>query len=453
MSRPRAVAQRVAVVVDSARSRIWPLPSVGLLLALVLGIVLPVLDGRLDDQLSDLLARYLFTGGPDAARSVLTTVAGAVATLTSLTFSLTVVTLQLASSQFSPRLLRTFSSDGFVHVTLGLFVSTFVYALTVLRTVRSDSSGSPAFVPQMAVTLGLVLALACLLALVLFLAHLASEIRVETMLQRVHGEAGSTLRRVLAPLSDDVEPPVALPRPPPGAVPLLAPSSGFLTSVDDDRLVQAAADAGAVLLLTVPLGSSLVQGTPVGWSWPALDDDAAARLREGVARALTTSKEQTGSQDVAYGFRQITDVATKALSPGVNDPRTAVHALGHASALLCQAARRRLGPVVLHDDDGVARVHRDVPRLEDLLDVAVSGPRRYGAADPDVLGRLYALLAELAWTVGSPDARAGVRAQLSRLDATAGEQDFDGAERDRLQELRGEVLTALAGAPPLASSP
>ena len=449
MSGRSAVARRVAVAVDGARSRIWPLPATGLLVALVVGIWLPIIDGRVDDELGDLLARYLFTGGPDAARSVLTTVAGAVATLTSLTFSLTVVTLQLASSQFSPRLLRTFSSDGFVHVTLALFVSTFVYALTVLRTVRSDSSGSPAFVPQMAVTLALLLALACLVGLVLFLAHLASEIRVETMLQRVHGEASATLRRVLARLDDeDADPPTALPRPPAGARPLLAPSSGFLTSLDDERLVQAAVDSGTVLLLERHLGSSLVRGTPVGWSWSLegaeLRDDAEQCLREGLAGALTTSKEQTGSQDVAYGFRQITDVAVKALSPGVNDPRTAVHALGHASALLCQVAELRLGPVGLQDDEGVVRVHRDLPGLEDLLELAVSGPRRYGAADPDVLARLYALLAELAWTAPDRAARASVRDQLSRLDATADAQDLDGADRARLAEGRGQVVTALA---------
>lgn len=443
-----ALGQRFGVGLDAVRSRMWPLPTMALVVAAVLGVVLPIVDHHIDDSLGQALARYLFTGGPDAARSVLSAVAGALATLTSLTFSLTVVTLQLASSQFSPRLLRTFSSDGFVHVTLALFVSTFTYALIVLRTVRSTTSGSPAFVPQVAVTVALFLALACLLALVLFLAHLASEIRVETMLRRVHSEARATLLRVLEP-KGVAEERGGLPRPPADATPLLAPSSGFLTSVDEPKLLAAAEGTGTVLLLERPPGSSLIAGTPIGWSWRldggTLDDETAERLRTAVGKALGTSHEHTAAQDVTYGFRQITDVAAKALSPGINDPRTAMHALGHSSALLCLAAQHRLGPVVLRDDDGRPRVHRDLPALRDLLDLAVSSPRRYGASDPDLLARLFALLAEVAWSTEDPAHRDAVLGQLERLQATSRRQDFDVVEHGRLEELAGQVHAALRG--------
>lgn len=129
---------------------------------------------------------------------MLDAIAGSLITVTSLTFSLTVVTLQLASSQFSPRLLRTFSSDRFVHVTLSLFLATFAYALTVLRTVRTADDGQNSFVPQISVTVAFLLALASVIGLVLFLGHLANMIRVETMLREVHTEASNTARRVLS---------------------------------------------------------------------------------------------------------------------------------------------------------------------------------------------------------------------------------------------------------------
>ena len=225
------VGQRLAVVREGFRSKIWPLPVLGVALATGLGILLPELDARYDDEVRSAWTGYLFTGGPDAARSVLSAVAGSLVTLTSLTFSLTVVTLQLASSQFSPRLLRTFSSDRFVHVTLMLFVSTFVYALTVLRTVRTSTDSAPGFVPQIAVTLGLVLALASVLALVLFLSHLASEIRVETMLRRVYKETRATALRVTEAREGDGED-IRLPVPPAGR---LTRSRSVLGLPDLDR--------------------------------------------------------------------------------------------------------------------------------------------------------------------------------------------------------------------------
>ena len=182
---------------DEARTRLWPLPLLAVLAAVALGIGLPRMDAALDDRLPAALTVYLFGGGAGAARTVLTAIATSLITVTSLTFSLTVVTLQLASSQYSPRLLRTFTRDRFVHGTLALFLGSFVYALTVLRTVRTADSGGDPFVPQLSVTVAYVLMVASVVGLVMFLAHLAREIRVETILATVHAEASDTIARVL----------------------------------------------------------------------------------------------------------------------------------------------------------------------------------------------------------------------------------------------------------------
>jgi uncharacterized membrane protein len=154
-------------------------------LAVVLGVALPALDAAVDGELPENVGALLVSGGPEAARSILQAISGSIITVTSLTFSLTVVTLQLASSQFSPRLLRTFTSDRFVHGTLALFLAAFAFALTVLRSVRDEGSGNTAFVPEISVTVTFALAIASVVGLVLFLAHLAREIRVETMMRRV----------------------------------------------------------------------------------------------------------------------------------------------------------------------------------------------------------------------------------------------------------------------------
>ena len=185
----RALASRVWALRDAWRVQLWPVPTLGVALGVAAGVGLPRLDAAVDDRLPASLAVHLFGGGADAARAVLSAIAGSMITVTSLTFSLTVVTLQLASSQYSPRLLRTFSRDRVVHGTLALFLSTFVYALTVLRTVRTAADEQATFVPQLSVTLAFVLALASVLALVGFLAHLTGQVRVEAVLRNVHAEA------------------------------------------------------------------------------------------------------------------------------------------------------------------------------------------------------------------------------------------------------------------------
>ncbi len=183
---------------ETFKTQLWPIPTIAVVAALLLGLGLPELDSAVNGHLSGRVSGWLFGGDADAARSLLSTIASSLITVTALTFSLTVVTLQLASSQFSPRLLRTFTSDQFVQSTLALFLATFTYSLTVLRAVRSaGDSGQNEFVPKLAVTLAFVLAVGSVLGLVLFLAHLTEQIRVETMLRNVHRSPSA----MMAPLT------------------------------------------------------------------------------------------------------------------------------------------------------------------------------------------------------------------------------------------------------------
>ncbi|AQS65813.1 DUF2254 domain-containing protein [Streptomyces pactum] len=440
---------------DTLRAQLWPLPTLGIVLAVVAGVGLPRMDKRIQHDVPAWLRDYLFGGNADAARSVLEAIAGSLVTVTALTFSLTVLTLQLASSQFSPRLLRTFTADRYVQTTLALFLATFTYALTVLRTVRTGEDERTGFVPQVSVTVAFLLTLASVLGLVLFLSHLAREIRVETMMSRVHWAADRTIQRLL-PRQEDTPPGGsaagnhrgASPEPPPNALTLTTRTSGFLTSVDEEALLNAAVEADAILLIDRHPGSSLVTGTPMGAAWPHTSEpftsETRARLAGAVAEAVTTGAERTDHQDIAFGLRQLTDIAAKALSPAVNDPTTAVHALSHSSALLCELAQRHLDPHLLLDDDQQVRVVLRRPDLEDLLDLAVAQPMRYGATEPAVLARIAMLLRELAWN-GTPAHQPPVQSALTRLRATIDAQDFHPTERLRLTELTHLVERALAG--------
>ena len=413
----------------------------GIVLAVVAGILLPHLDAYVSARLPPWSTALFFGGDAGAARTLLDAISSSLITVTSLTFSLTVVTLQLASSQFSPRLLRTFTSDIFVQSTLAIFLATFTYSLTVLRAVRSADEGA-GFVPRISVTLAFALGIVSVLGLVLFLAHLARQIRVETMLRDVHEDATATLRNTTAPL-EDARPRPATPNPPADAVHLTAPSSGFLTRIDEAELLSAATEADAQLEIYRHPGSSIIEGVPIGAAWSTsgtLSGEAHELLQDAVRSAIGVGYERTAAQDIGYGLRQLTDVANKALSPGINDPTTAVHALGHISALLCQLARRDLRSVMLCDDDDLVRVVLQRPSFAEVLDVAITQPRRYGSSDPQVMHRLFTLLEELAWHVADPTP---VRSQLKRLRTTVAGSDFDEDEVILLDGAAARVEHAL----------
>ncbi|SOX51485.1 DUF2254 domain-containing protein [Mycobacterium ahvazicum] len=427
----------VASARDTLRTQLWPLPCLGVVAAVAAGVLLPRLESQWSRSLPPWLNDALFGGDAGAARTLLDALSTSLVTVTSLTFSLTVVTLQLASSQFSPRLLRTFTSDIFVQSTLAVFLATFTYALTVLRGVRNNDG-----VPRISVTVAFVLGIASMLCLVLFLAHLARKIRVETMLRDVHQEARATLRLATTPRDYDANRRPSIPKTPERAVCLSAPSSGFLTRIDQAELRSAAIKADAYVVIDCYPGSSLVQGVPIGMAWAdhdTLDDAVIEQLQHAVDSAIKTGHERTAAQDVGYGLRQLADVANKALSPGINDPTTAVHALGHISALLCELAARDLGPTLLRDEDRV-RVVLNRPDLAELLDLSITQPRHYGSADLMVMLRLFRLLEELAYHL---DDTAPIRAQRDRLWADIAHSDFDSNQKSQLERAAQRIEHAI----------
>ncbi len=434
---------------DAFKTKLWPIPTIAVVAALLLGLGVPQIDTAVGGQLSSGVRAWLFGGDANAARSLLGAIASSLITVTALTFSLTVVTLQLASSQFSPRLLRTFTSDLFVQVTLALFLATFTYALTVLRAVRSaDDSGQGEFVPQFAITLAFVLTVASVLGLVLFLAHLTEQIRVETMLRNVHRDASRTMRAVLSERDTNVEEDRPRPRPSPDAVQLLAASDGFLTWIDHNGLVEVAVHEDALIELDVYPGRFLIKGTPLGTAWPAesgrFDGQTVERISDKVNDCIHTGFERTASQDVGLALRQLTDVANKALSPGINDPTTAVHALGYISAFLCDLSDRDLSPELLRDEKERVRVTLLRPDLASYVDLGISQPRRYGAADPQVLAKIFHVLLDLSYRA-APEHWPVVRDQLGRLRDTVEAQSFDSDERTALAELGRRIEQNLSG--------
>ncbi|GAB3347530.1 DUF2254 domain-containing protein [Modestobacter lapidis] len=427
------------------RGSLWPLPVVGILIAIGLGVGLPALDELLEQPGGEHPLTFVFGGGPAAARDVLAAIAGSLISVTGLTFSFTVVALQLSSSQHSPRLLQTFVTDRVIQLTLAQLVATFVYALTVLRTVRTESAtgGETAFVPRLSVTVAFLLTLISVVALVLFLGHLARSLRVETMYRDVHEEAGHTFARELPEPGADAAPAVELPPGTPAH--LLARSSGFVTEVSPHRIVAAAAAADVVVLLAPRIGDSVVAATPIAHVWPrgrgaapGLDD-----LEEAVGRCVQLKFERSPSRDIAYSLRKVVDIVIRALSPSTNDPTTAVHGLSHVSSLLGDLVTRPLAPLRWCDDDGVLRLVVPQWEVHDLLRLGLEEPVHFASGQPAALRRIAALLRELAWRAPRGRIDAELLAQLDRVVELA--QESTSVEPSETGQWRQQVTDAMAG--------
>lgn len=318
---------------------LWPVPALGVVTAIVLGVAMRSVDRSLQAAGAGSL-RFVFGGDAAAARSVLSAIASALATVTTLLLSLTIVTLQLASTQYSPRLLQDFTRDRVVQACLAVLLGTFVYSLIALRDVRSEATPTASTsVPRMSVTVAVVLAVASVGALVAFIGHQVRNLRVETMMRAVHAEASATLLRLEQRRGHGERAGQEPPAVPPGARRVLARENGFLQKVDAQRLVGTLAAAGVTLRLDRRPGDTVVIGTPIGWAWPDeperdvdLDDLEAALVED-----LVVGFERIDDEDPSYGLRKLADIAVRALSPGINDPTTAVHAMSHLSALLGEA--------------------------------------------------------------------------------------------------------------------
>lgn len=351
--------RRWALIREAFNTRLWPIPLLTIIAAVIFGVLLPILDAKIDERLPDQVIALLFNGGPDSARAVLSTITGSLITATSLTFSLTVVALQLASNQASPRLLRLFASDRTVHATLATFLGTFTFSLMVLRSVQNSTDETAAAVPSISITLCLLLTLASIIMLTVFLAHLAKQLRVETMLRNVHRETKRTIDLVRT-TTEDGPTEVADDIRPSQFHTVEATHSGFLLSTSRSRVVSIATDLDFVVEEEHSVGSSVIAGVPIVSYWPRsgeLPDDFDRDTFDRVIRsAYSTGYERTSSQDIGFGLRQLVDITIRAHSPSANDPTTAVHSLSHIAAVLGLIVNLPPQPAALLDDDGDVRL-------------------------------------------------------------------------------------------------
>lgn len=370
----------------------WALPASICALAVIAGLLLPPLEARVSTHLP-----YVFQGGPDGARSVLGTIASAMISVTGLVFSITMVVLQLASSQFTPRVLGTFLSSRITQATLGVFTATFVFALSVLRYVQGANANVDQFVPQVSVTLAFVLVLASVGCFLAFIHHITTSIQVAKVISRVGDDSMAVMEEIYPSRSGDAafgggatwSPEEGTPR-----VPILAAGRhGSVTHIDAAALLAVADRLDAVITVDVQTGQFVTSGQQVARVWGR--DDVAENDLRMIRRRIWLGSERSLRQEIGFGLRQLTDIAERALSPGINDPTTALQVIDEVHRILRELVVREMPSPYVADADGVVRVVHRPQAIEGLIEMPVREIAHYGADAVRVVPHLRNMLIDL----------------------------------------------------------
>lgn len=438
------------------RESFWFVPGLIVLTSIALAMVMVELSGLVT---SDVLDRWprLFGAGAEGARGMLSAIAGSMITVAGITFSITMVAVTQASTQYSPRVLRNFMRDRANQMVLGVFVGVFAYCLVVLRTIRGDEE-SP-FVPSIAVLVGMLLALVGIAVLIYFIHHIATTLQASDIIARVATETCATVDQ-LYPDEEPAGTPSGLPT---GLPPVAkawrgvtSRATGYVQRADVRRLVEVADEHGLAVRVERTAGDFVIAGQPLAWlaaaesgaTRSARSERSGAGAAEGdPAEALRSlfaiGANRTPDHDARFGIRQLVDIALKALSPGINDSTTAVTCVDYLGAVLLRLANRRIE--VLHlGSEGHPRVLAPGPTFEELLDLAMDEIRRNTDGNVTVLTRQLEVLGTVGAAARSVPRRRAVawHVELLRTAAAAGvtlEHD-----RARVDAAASEALAAAA---------
>lgn len=411
---------------DELRESLWLVPTLAGLAAFGLAEALVRIEGGRDERVSFLI----FGGDAEAARAVLSTIAGASMTVLGLTISLTLAVLTLAAQGYSARVLTRFMRDPAVRAVVAVLLASFTFSLGALRLVREDR------VPGLTVNLAVGIALAALVGLIVFFHHIASEIRVERVIAVVWDDT----RRVIEDLPREAaggDPAQAL-APLPHATAVRATRTGRVVWIDEAALCDRAEALGVCIEVVPAPGDFVAEGEPLALlHGPApVPEDA----HPPIVRALHLGTQRTATQDVAYGLRRLADLSLRALSPGINDATTAHEAILRSADLLRRLAPLPLGTRVV-DPDGRVLLVRERPSWEGLVGLAFDQLAAGAEAQADATTTLVLLdaLARIGAATHDPARLVPLRDRAARLREGAHRAIAEPRELDLIDAAAGRV--------------
>lgn len=377
---------------DAVRTSLWLVPGIMFLAGIALAVGMLALDRSSSASPAD-LGRWISSGNGEDARALISTLLSAIITMASMAFSVTVVALSLAANTYGPRLIRTFRANVRTQVVLGVFVMTIVYLLLVLR--RIEGSLGPREVPQIAVTFGTLLALASVLALLAFIQGVATSIVADEVVRRVRRELDSAVAKlpnlkatgtaegeIPPPAVDDASTRIPLPR------------EGYVQSVQFEEILAWAVKHDVSIRLDFRPGDFVVDGDRKVLVHPCPPNLKLAR-RE-IDRFIVSGQERTPTQDLEFAVRHLVEVAVRALSPGINDPYTAIAVIDRLRGGLSRLCAKQLPSAAMRDSTGKVRLVRRVTTFAGTLDAAFNQIRQAGSDKPAILIHMLEAISSVA---------------------------------------------------------
>jgi uncharacterized membrane protein len=400
---------------EALRTNLWLVPMLEVVAAVALFVATHLIDRAVFEHRLT-LPGWLMFGSADAARQILTTLAAAVITVVGVVFSITIVTLTLASTQFGPRMLRNFIRDRATQLTLGTFVATFVYATLVLISI-GPGSGTATFVPHMSISASVALVAASMGVLIYFIHHIATSIQLPYVIAGIAADLGRAIEMESGPQNSrefEAGPSVAelLRRMEESGGSMPAPASGYLQFIRHEFLIALATEKGAVIRLHRRPGQFVVRGYPMATVWPP---GAADGFRQALRRAHITGPTRTLAQDMSFAVDQLVEIALRALSPAVNDTFTALTCVDWLGDGLCKITTGWHSRRVLRDSHGYVRVITAEVQYGSLVERAFEKIRQASRGMPAVMIRQLEALTKVVEHATTPEQRRVVLDQAEMI--------------------------------------
>lgn len=399
------------------------MPAVSIAVAIAAAYWMLEWEAGLESGLPDV--PFIYHSGRDASLAIVGTIVGSLMTVAGVTFSITIVSLTLASSQFGPRLLRNFLRSWPSQVTLGALIGSFVYGILIM-TGMDDAWDSGDAHPS--VSLMIFLACVCVSLIVFYIHHVATSIQADELVASVYLELESAIDSFAEREGIETPPEES---PTDWGDPLLdfrAPRSGYVTAINCEGLCKWAEKTNGKIRFLLRPGQFVARGECVAYGFDCEDEDS---FSEEMGESLFVKGKRTPEQDLEFLVDQLVEVALRAISPGINDPNTAVICIDYLAAALCQLKDKSFPSRYILDSDRNVRLFVPYTDFEGIVDEAFNQLRQCGASYPDILIRLLKSLCSISHSLHPFDSRQDVlRSQFDQL-VEAYEADESLLSKDR----------------------
>lgn len=375
------------------KATFWFVPVIIIIFSVLLSVGMEYLDGLISFS-QDGLSRFFFVKSSDSARSILSTISGAMIGVAGTVFSVTLVTLTLASSQFGPRLIKNFMYVRLNQVVLGSYISTYLYCLLVLNAIKDGDDFT--FIPSLSILVAILAAVTNIILLIIFIHQIAISIQADKVISNISDFISEQLETLFPEKMgqenngdegfDSSNAISGYPK----SISIKSPKSGYLQYVDNEALIEIITKNNALLELYYRPGGHLVEGMDIGLLHTNEDWDKDELKK--IFNQFIIGKTKTSQQDLEYSIFQMVEIASRALSSGVNDPYTAVACIDNLTATMSYLAQAKFPSKYRFDEEENLRIIADTVDFQGVLDAAFNQIRQFSGGNTAVIIRLMEAL-------------------------------------------------------------